>query len=282
MSGVNDNFDIHWFPGHMAKTRRIIEENLRLTDILAEITDARIPESGRNPLLSEVAGDKPRVLLLNKRDYADDDTTRLWIECYSRNGIPAVSCDCRSGAGLSGFVPFLKRVSSRLNRKYSGALRVMVAGIPNAGKSSLINRLAGGKRAAVGDRPGVTRGKQWISAGKEIELLDLPGILPPKLDNRETALKLAYVGAVKDEVMDTESLAASLAAYLCANRPEKLMERYKLRSLDGDVMESIAKSRGMTLPGGIPDAKRAALNLLDEFRSGKIGKISLEKPHEFV
>ncbi|MDR0222865.1 MAG: ribosome biogenesis GTPase YlqF [Oscillospiraceae bacterium] len=274
MGGVNENFNIHWFPGHMAKTRRIIEENLKSVDVLAEITDARIPESGRNPLLNETAAGKPRVLLLNKRDYADEAATRLWLKYYAVNGVRAVSCDCRSGAGLTGLVSLFKKAA----RKRDGAVRVMVAGIPNAGKSSLINRLSGGRKAAVGDRPGVTRGKQWINAGKGLELLDLPGILPPKLGDRETALKLAYTGAVKDGVMDLESLAASLAAYLTAKRPEKLIERYGLQSLDGDVIESIARARGMALPGGVPDAGRAALTLLDEFRSGKIGRITLETP----
>ncbi|MCL2036543.1 MAG: ribosome biogenesis GTPase YlqF [Oscillospiraceae bacterium] len=284
-----DNHNIHWFPGHMAKTRRVIEENLKLIDVLVEITDARIPESGRNPLLSQIAGNKPRILLLNKRDYADDSATRSWLEYYKNVcGITAISCDCRSGAGLSGLNALFKKINNDSGKRYHGATRIMAAGIPNSGKSSFINRMAGGKRAAVGDRPGVTRGKQWVSiksnkTGEACEILDLPGILPPKIEERLAALNLAYTGAVKDEVVDVYELAASLAAFLAEHHSAKLKTRYNLDiSADSgngnDVLGGIAKSRGMLISGGGLDVERAAFALLDDFRSGKIGKITLEFP----
>jgi ribosome biogenesis GTPase A len=294
---TKDNINIHWFPGHMAKTRRVIEENLKLIDVLVEITDARIPESGRNPILSQLSGvqTKPRILLLNKRDYADPNATRSWLEYYNKQDVTAISCDCRSGAGLKGLIPLLKNAVGE--RKYSGAIRVMAAGIPNSGKSSFLNRMAGGKKAAVGDRPGVTRGKQWvrIAGSVPIEILDLPGILPPKIEVRQAALNLAYTGAVKDEIMDIHALAASLAEFLAEHHSDKLAERYKLSpfavrnlgaaehttestSAGNSILESVAKSRGMMISGGESDTERAASALLDDFRSGRIGKITLEFP----
>jgi ribosome biogenesis GTPase A len=278
---TKDNLNIHWFPGHMAKTRRVIEENLKLIDVLAEITDARVPESGRNPLLAETVGNKPKILLLNKRDYADDTATKRWLEYYKAQGIIAISCDCRSGAGLNGLIPLLKKVVGE--RKYGGAIRVMAAGIPNSGKSSFLNRMAGGKKAAVGDRPGVTRGKQWVrisTSGKkaEIEILDLPGILAPKIEDPIAALNLAYTGAVRDEVMDIHGLGQSLCEFLAAHHKDKLLARYgELTELN---LAGIAKSRGMLISGGELDVERAASALLDDFRSCKIGRITLELPPE--
>jgi len=275
-----DNFKIHWFPGHMAKTRRMIEENLRLVDLIAEITDARCPESGRNPLFNDIFGNKPRVLLLNKRDLANESATSKWLDYYAKQGLPALACDCQSGAGLKNIASVFNKAVN--NRKYAGALRLMAVGIPNVGKSSFINRMSGGKKAAVGDRPGVTRGKQWITASAggsgDISLLDMPGILPPRLDDRKAALNLAYIGAVKDEVMDTAALAASLAEFLAQTNAGALMKRYKLNSADGGILASIAKSRGMLITGGEPDIERAAITLLDEFRGAKIGRITLEQP----
>jgi ribosome biogenesis GTPase A len=271
-----DRLNIHWFPGHMAKTCRVIEENLKLIDVIAEITDARIPESGRNPVLGKLAGGKPRLLLLNKRDYADEAATRTWLEHYAGQGITALSCDCRSGAGLSKIVPILKKAAGA--KKYPGAIRVMAAGIPNSGKSSFINRMAGSRKTAVGDRPGITRSKQWISASKEVEILDLPGILPAKFEDKQAALNLAYTGAVKDEVMDIYALAVSLSEFLAFNHPDKLTQRYKLKDISGEILSGIARSRGMMISGGEPDTERAALALLDDFRGGKIGRITLELP----
>ncbi|MCL1881494.1 MAG: ribosome biogenesis GTPase YlqF [Oscillospiraceae bacterium] len=307
------NLNIHWFPGHMTKALRQIEKELKLIDVFAEITDARLPESGRNPLLSQIVGDKPHILLLNKRDYASPEATKKWLEHYKSQGIIAISCDCRSGAGLENLPALLKQVVGE--KKYGGAIRVMAAGIPNSGKSSFINRMAGGKKAAVGDRPGITRGKQWVkidggkagnssisanfsnkggNAGKgvELEILDLPGILSPKLENKDVALRLAYTGAVKDEVMDVHGLAMNLAEFLYAKHKDKLIKRYNLDELleveseqhtdtkiDGVfLLKSIAKSRSMKIAGGELDTERAALALLDDFRGCKIGRITLEFP----
>jgi ribosome biogenesis GTPase A len=276
---TKDSLNIHWFPGHMKKTERIITENLKLIDVLVEITDARIPESGRNPILSRLVGDKPRILLLNKQDYADETATRSWLEFYAGKDIKALACDCRSGAGLKKLPDLLKKAAGP--RKYPGAIRVMAAGIPNSGKSSFINRMAGSRKTAVGDRPGITRAKQWIAASKEIEILDLPGILPPRFEtseDKQSALNLAFTGAVKDEVMDIHGLAMNLAQFLAEHHPDKLITRFKLENLEGDLLEGIAKSRGMMIAGGQPDVERAALALIDDFRGGKIGRITLEFP----
>jgi ribosome biogenesis GTPase A len=263
----------------MKKTERIITESIKLIDVLVEVTDARIPESGRNPILGKLAGNKPRLLLLNKQDYADETATRSWLSRYMNNGVTALACDCRSGAGLGKILPILKKMAGQ--RKYPGAIRVMAAGIPNSGKSSFINRMAGSRKTAVGDRPGITRAKQWISASKEVEILDLPGILPPRyesFEDKRAALHLAYTGAVKDEVMDLQGLASNLAGFLAEHHADKLTARFKLKNLDGDLLEEIARARGMMISGGEPDVERAALALLDDFRGGKIGRITLEFP----
>lgn len=278
--------DIQWFPGHMTKTRRMIEENLKLVDAVVEIVDSRIPESSRNPLLTELCGNKPRIIMLNKCDYSDDEVTKLWREHYEKQGYTVLVCDCRSGKGINRFLPVLKSKLSELleRRKAKGmigkALRIMVVGIPNVGKSSFINRMANSRKVKVEDRPGVTRGKQWVSIDKEVELLDMPGILWPKFDDKQVAVKLAFTGAIKDDVMDIESLAEELGTYLKENYPERLKERYKLDSLDGYITELIARKRGMMVSGGEPDTERAAITLLDEYRGGKIGKITLERPAE--
>ncbi len=278
--------DIQWFPGHMTKTRRMIEENLKLVDAVVEIVDSRIPESSRNPLLTELCGNKPRIIMLNKCDYSDDEVTKLWREHYEKQGYTVLVCDCRSGKGINRFLPVLKSKLSELleRRRAKGmigkALRIMVVGIPNVGKSSFINRMANSKKVKVEDRPGVTRGKQWVSIDKEVELLDMPGILWPKFDDKQVAVKLAFTGAIKDDVMDIESLAEELGTYLKENYPERLKERYKLDSLDGYITELIARKRGMMISGGEPDTERAAITLLDEYRGGKIGKITLERPAE--
>ncbi len=278
--------DIQWFPGHMTKTRRMIEENLKLVDAVVEIVDSRIPESSRNPLLTELCGNKPRIIMLNKCDYSDDEVTKKWREFYEKQGYSVLVCDCRSGKGINRFLPLLKQKLSELleRRRAKGmigkALRIMVVGIPNVGKSSFINRMANSKKVKVEDRPGVTRGKQWVSIDKEVELLDMPGILWPKFDDKQVAVKLAFTGAIKDDVMDIEALAEELGTYLKEHYPERLKERYKLDNLDGYITELIARKRGMMISGGEPDTERAAITLLDEYRSGKIGKITLEQPAE--
>lgn len=276
--------NIQWFPGHMTKTRRMIEADIKLVDAVVEIVDSRIPESSRNPVLSELVGGKPRIIMLNKCDYADDNITRQWKSFYEKQGCSVMICDCRNGKGIKQFTPMLKNILSDLleKRRAKGmigkALRIMVVGIPNVGKSSFINRMANSKKTLVGDRPGVTRGKQWVTIDKEVELLDMPGILWPKFDDQSVAVKLAFTGAIKDDVMDVESLAMHLGEYLAENYPDKLKERYKLTDFDGNILELIAKKRGMMISGGEPDTERAAITLLDEFRGGKIGKITLERP----
>ncbi len=276
--------NIQWFPGHMTKTRRMIEADIKLVDAVVEIVDSRIPESSRNPILSELVGNKPRIIMLNKCDYADDNITKQWKSYYEKQGFSVMICDCRSGKGIKQFTPMLKGILSDLleKRRAKGmigkALRIMVVGIPNVGKSSFINRMANSKKTQVGDRPGVTRGKQWVTIDKEVELLDMPGILWPKFDDQSVAVKLAFTGAIKDDVMDVESLAMHLGEYLIENYPDKIKERYKLTDFDGNILELIARKRGMMISGGEPDTERAAITLLDEFRGGKIGKITLERP----
>ena len=276
--------NIQWFPGHMTKTKRMIEADIKLVDAVVEIVDSRIPESSRNPILSEITGGKPRIIILNKCDYADNALTDRWKDYYKKQGCGVLCCDCRSGKGVKEFVPMLKKQLSELleKRRAKGmigkALRIMVVGIPNVGKSSFINRMANSRKTSVGDRPGVTRGKQWVTIDKEVELLDTPGILWPKFDDQSAAEKLAFTGAIKDDVVDMESLAESLGDYLKEHYPERLTERYKLQTTDGRLTELIAKARGMMISGGEPDTERAAATLLDEYRSGKIGKITLEAP----
>lgn len=279
--------NIQWFPGHMTKTRRLIEADLKMVDAVVEVTDARIPESSRNPILDDLLGNKPRVMIMNKCDVADENATIAWKKYYESRGIYVIVCDCRSGKGLNKFLPSVKRMLSDViqRRKARGmigkALRLMVVGIPNVGKSSFINRMANSKKTKVGDRPGVTRGKQWVSIDKDVELLDMPGILWPKFDDKNVAQKLAFTGAVKDDVVDTAALARSLGELLLSDYPELIKARYKI-SEDGDVLTEIAKSRGMLISGGEPDTERAAIALLDEFRGGKIGRITLDTPTKGV
>lgn len=275
--------NIQWFPGHMTKTKRLIEADLKLVDAVVEITDARIPESSRNPILDELIKDKPRIMIMNKCDYADDNATAAWRRYYSEKGITVITCDCRSGKGINRFLPTVKTLLSDLieRRKARGmigkALRLMVVGIPNVGKSSFINRMAKTKKTKVGDKPGVTRGKQWVSIDKDVELLDMPGILWPKFDDQTAAQRLAFTGAIKDDVMDPEALARALGKLLLEDYPELMKARFKI-SGDGDVLTEIAKARGMLVSGGVPDTERAAAALLDEYRGGKIGRITLETP----
>lgn len=274
--------NIQWFPGHMTKTRRLIEADLKMVDAVVEITDARIPESSRNPILDELVKDKPRIMIMNKCDYADDAATSRWKQFYEKQGIMVIICDCRSGKGINRFLPAVKVLLKDLmeRRKKRGmigkALRLMVVGIPNVGKSSFINRMAKTKKTKVGDRPGVTRGKQWVSIDKDVELLDMPGILWPKFDDQIAAQKLAFTGAIKDDVMDVEALARALGELLLQDYPELIKNRYKIAG-EGDVLTEIAKARGMLISGGEPDTERAAATLLDEYRGGKIGKITIEQ-----
>ncbi len=272
----------------MAKTRRLMTESLRLVDIVIEVTDARIPYSSRNPEMDRLVGKKPRIVLLNKCDAANETVTSRWIDHYKRNGIPAISTDCRSGKNINRVIPLVKEVLKDEIEKWNAKgmigrpVRIMIVGIPNVGKSSLINRLAGSKRAKVEDRPGVTRGKQWVAISKDVELLDMPGVLWPKFEDQDVGLSLAFTGAVKDDIMDMESLACFFIKKLRIVSPEAFKERYNVEVLseqtDYEVLEAIGKRRGFLISGGEINTERAAIILIDEFRSGKLGRISLEIP----
>ncbi len=277
--------DIQWFPGHMTKTRRLIEADLKMVDAVVEVIDARIPQSSRNPIIDELCGSKPRIMIMNKCDLADNKATALWKKSFEKQGMTVIVCDCRTGKGLNSFLPSVKRLLSDLieRRKARGmigkALRLMVVGIPNVGKSSFINRMANSKKTKVGDRPGVTRGKQWVSIDKDVELLDMPGILWPKFEDKLAAQRLAFTGAIKDEIMDSEALARVLGETLLQDYESLVKARYKIAG-EGDILTEIAKARGMLISGGEPDTERAAATLLDEYRGGKIGRITLDKPLE--
>lgn len=279
---------VQWFPGHMAKTRRIIKESLNLVDGVVELIDARIPYSSANPELDSIIKNKPRIVLLNKCDIADSTATKLWIDYYKSKGIYALPVDCRTGKGLNQFIPTVKQALAKTierneNKGMSGkALRLMVVGIPNTGKSSFINRMAGNSKAKVADKAGVTRQNQWFAVGNGIELLDTPGVLWPKFDDPEVGDKLAFTGAVKDEVTDLETLSCRLLDVLAATRPQTILDRYKLDSIDGmqgwEILELIGKKRGFLIKGGEINYERTAVMLCDEFRGGKLGRITLELP----
>lgn len=283
---------IQWFPGHMTKTRRMMAANLKLVDLVLEITDARVPASSRNPELDQWLGKKPRMILLNKMDAADPQATDRWIQYYRRKGVTAFACDCRSGRNLQKFLPALREelaplIERRNSRGMTGrALRVMVVGIPNVGKSSFINKMAGSKRAKVEDRPGVTREKQWVNISSDLELLDMPGVLWPKFEDPKVGERLAFTGAVKDDVVDIELLAMRLLGYLREEYPASLQERYKItpedcEGLDDyDLLQLVGRKRGMLISGGEINTERAAITVLDEFRGGKLGRITLELPPE--
>ena len=283
MNNQIDAGNIQWFPGHMTKTRRLIEADLKMVDAVVEVTDARIPESSRNPIIDELCGKKTRIMIMNKCDAADEKATEAWKRFYEKQGMCVIVCECRSGKGVNKFLPAVKRLLRELTerRKARGmigkAMRLMVVGIPNVGKSSFINRMANSRKTKVGDRPGVTRGKQWVTIDKDVELLDMPGILWPKFEDKDVAQRLAFTGAVKDEVMDSEALARALGAILLRDYPELMKARYGI-SGEGDVLVEIADARKMLVSGGEPDTERAAAALLDEFRGGKIGRITLDKP----
>lgn len=286
-----ENMSIQWFPGHMAKTRRLIKNNLKYVDAVVEVTDARIPKSSRNPEIKKLVGDKPRVVLLNKADSADEEITKEWVEYYKNNGVYAIPTDCRSGKGVNAFGSIIKKCLSaelqkRAARGMEGkAIRIMIVGIPNVGKSSFINRLSNGRRTKVEDRPGVTRDIQWVNTNDGIEVMDMPGVLWPKFDNKTVGEHLAFTGAVKDQILDVEYLAMRLLEVLSENYFNLLSERYKITSdeVEGmdsyDMLELIGRKRAMLMSGGRVNTERAAIMLLDEYRGGKIGNITLEKPY---
>ncbi len=290
--------NVQWFPGHMAKTRRIMQSNLKLVDVVVEITDARIPYSSRNPEMDRLVGSKPRLLLLNKADAADETVTSMWLDYYKRKGITAIATDCRSGKNVNKFQAALKELMKDKLAQWEAhgmtgrPIRLMIVGIPNVGKSSFINRLAGAKRAKVEDRPGVTRGKQWVTLEDNMELLDMPGVLWPKFEDKRVGEMLAFTGAVKDTITDIEYLACRFLEYMNKEYPDLITERYGIKTEDipenddetigcvqgFEILQRIGKKRGFLISGGEINTERAAITVLDEFRSGKLGRLSLERP----
>ncbi|KAJ51546.1 ribosome biogenesis GTPase A [Clostridium tetanomorphum] len=280
---------INWFPGHMAKTRREIKENLKLVDAVIEIRDARIVKSSSNPEIEEICGMKPRIILLNKSDLSEKKITNSWIKELTKDNVKVLSVNCLNGEGIKNIKPMLnellKEKHERLKNKGLVKVvdRVMVVGIPNVGKSSFINKMAKNNIAKIGDKPGVTKSKQWIKTKMDIELMDTPGILWPKFEDEKVGLNLAFTGAIKDEIMDIETLALRLIEKLQNDYSENLKSRYKLEELDENPltnMDNIGRKRGAVIAKGEIDYNRVAIMLLDEFRGGKLGNISLEKPED--
>lgn len=281
--------NLQWFPGHMAKTRRMISDNLKLVDVVVELLDARLPLSSRNPEIDKIAVSKPRILVLNKTDIADADVTEAWIKYFLDKGFSVIAVDSQSGKGFSSVAPAVdsvmkdvyERERSKGIKKHS--VRLIVVGIPNVGKSSFINRLSGRSATRTGDRPGITTAKQWIRISDKYELLDTPGILWPKFEDPEVAKRIAFTGGIRDEIIDTEELACLLINYLRSNYPDNLSERFKLTEdfselEDYELLERIGRKRGCIVSGGNIDTVRASSIVLDDFRSAKTGRISLERP----
>ena len=274
--------NINWYPGHMKKTRELIQENLKMVDLVIEVVDARIPVSSRNPIIDELVKEKKRIIILNKSDLSDKKANNAWVEHFKKDGNLVVTMNCMTGGGVNQLLKVLEKEEARKNEEKAvkKPLRMMIVGVPNVGKSSLINRLTGKRSAQVGDRPGVTRGKQWLTLKNGMQLLDTPGILWPKFEDPKTGINLAYCGSIKDEIMDIATLAMELIGVLATDYPNLLMERYKLEEIlemPLDNMEAIALKRGFILPGKRIDYERCAKTVLDEFRSGKIGNITLER-----
>jgi len=281
---------VQWFPGHMAKARRLITENLKLVDVVTELADARLPASSRNPLLDELIGDKPRLLVLTKEDLADNEGTKAWLKYYNDAGLTALSVDASRGtrvARQSILDAVRKKAEGILLRRQGRGIinktvRTMVVGIPNVGKSTLINFLAGQGAAGTGDKPGVTRGKQWIRLGKDVELLDMPGLLWPKIEDRETGNKLAATGAVSDQVFDREEIVLWLLGWLKAHTPGRLKGRYKVEEdqSPAELLVEISKRRGFLRAGGEIDREKSAVMIIDEFRGGKLGVFTMDDKPE--
>ncbi len=287
---MSEILPVQWFPGHMTKTRRLMEKNLKLIDLVVEITDARIPSSSRNPEIKKLIGNKPHILLLNKADTADDRVNNMWISMHRNNGTVAIATDCKSGKGLKQLDAAVKEALAEKIKQWAAkgmagrTIRLMVVGVPNVGKSSFINRLAGARKTKVEDRAGVTRGKQWVTLDSGIELLDMPGVLWPKFDDPLVGERLAFTGAVKDVILDVEHMAMRLLEVITPNYNSCLAERYKITEEEiqendsYDLLELIARRRGMLMSGGRANTERAAIMLIDEFRGGVLGRISLERP----
>ncbi len=283
---------IQWFPGHMAKTRRLIKEQLKLVDAVTMLLDARIPISSLNPEIDEITEGKPKIVLLNKADLADEKATAEWIKYYNSLGVSALAVDCRTGRGLNAFRPLVREVLKDKIRQNEDkgmkgkTLRIMVIGIPNTGKSSFVNKMGAGGKAKVEDRAGVTRNNQWFVIGGGIELLDTPGVLWPKFDDPDVGDRLAFTGGVKDQILDMEILVCRFLDMMKKNYPERLTERYKITDFEDaqsyEILEMIGRKRGMLISGGEINTERAAVAVLDEYRAGKLGRITFELPEDIV
>ena len=286
---MSSNMNIQWYPGHMTKTRRQIEADLKLVDAVCEIVDARIPISSRNPDIDEICGSKPRIVILNRMDLADANATQKWLAHFRSKGIAAVATDCKTRRGIADFEPTVRSVlKEKLERNaekgMAKALRIMIVGIPNVGKSTLINQISGRKSAKAENRPGVTRGKQWVTVNNSLLLLDTPGILWPKFEDPKVGMMLAYTGAVKENVIDTEELACYLMELLNKHYPHTLTNRYGIalpaETPGYELLEAAGKKRGYLLSRGEIHTERTAKVLLDEYRSGKLGHFTLEMPED--
>jgi len=283
----HDRMNIQWYPGHMTKTRRQIEADLKLVDAVCEIVDARIPISSRNPDIDSICGNKPRIIVLNRMDLADPNATKRWMAYFRSKGMAAVATDCKSRKGIADFQPAVRSVlKEKIERNAAKGMnkpvRVMIVGIPNVGKSTLINQISGRKGAKAENRPGVTRGKQWVTVDNGLLLLDTPGILWPKFEDPNVGMMLAYTGAVKEDVIDTEELAYRLMELLWKFYPETVRERYKVdmppETPGYELLEEAGRKRGFLLARGEINTERMAKVLLDEYRSGKLGHFTLEEP----
>ena len=290
MENVYEKMNIQWFPGHMTKAQRMIEDNIKMVDAVCEIVDARIPYSSRNPDIDRLSGDKPRLMILNRIDLADPKVTQRWKKHYQEKGFSVLETDAKTGKGVNGFVPAVRELLSDKLKEYEAkgqvgrTLRIMILGIPNVGKSTFINKVAGRKAAIAGDKPGVTRGKQWINIDAGLDLLDTPGILWPKFDSQEVGEMLALTNAIKADVLDKETLGANFMLRLREYYPEALRERYKFEpdpEANGfELLEQAAKKRGFLVSRGEYDIERMANTLLKEYHEGKLGRLSLEVPND--
>lgn len=290
MENQYEKMNIQWFPGHMTKAQRMIEENLKMVDAVCEILDARIPRSSRNPDIDRLAGDKPRLVILNRTDLADPAVTARWRKYFEAQGLAILETDARSGKGVNGFAPAIRRLLADKIKEYEAKgqvgrpLRVMILGIPNVGKSTFINKVAGRKAAIAGDKPGVTRGKQWINIDSGLDLLDTPGILWPRFDSQEVGEMLAITNAIKADVLDKETLAANFMLRLRQMYPQAIVDRYKFQpdpEMNGfELLEQAARKRGFLVSRGEYDIERMANTLLGEYHDGKLGRLSLEAPDE--
>lgn len=287
----DDNLNINWYPGHMKKTKELVQNNLKMVDVVIELLDARIPYSSKNPQIDEIVGDKPRVVVLNKSDLANSANLSKWVNYYAKRGIKAIPVSTTKGSGVNKIVEECKNVTKEMmdNLKAKGrnerAIRLMIVGVPNVGKSTLINKLIGRKSTVTGDKPGVTKCKQWVRLKGDLELLDTPGILWPKFEDQEVALNLAFSRAIKDEILDVDTLGLKFIEKLMEIEPEKLKARYKLEELGEtplETMEMIGRKRGFILGRQELDYTRIAQTVLNEYREGKIGQISLEEPMDYM